>query len=86
MSDTAQIQSKARTVLVKIFGSDNGDDICIAKILACIAFFTYLGYVIYGLTPHGGGHFAVSEFANGLMQVLGGSAAVIGAKNFSTKS
>jgi hypothetical protein len=71
--------------LKHLFDEDNGDDICIAKIMAVVAFITYVGYVIYGLTPFGGSHFAVGEFANGLMQVLGGSAAVIGTKNATTK-
>lgn len=75
---------KVKAFLAKIFTEDNGADICIAKIMAVIAFVAYLGYAIYGLVMKD--HYAIGEFANGLLQVMGGSAAVVGAKNVTTKS
>ena len=72
-----------KAALLKFFGEDNGTDLCIAKIMACIAFLTYLAYAFWGL--RGGQHYAISEFANGLMQVLCGSAAVIAGKNITTR-
>jgi hypothetical protein len=71
-----------KAALLKFFGEDNGTDLCIAKIMACIAFLSFLGYSLWGLRQ---GHYAVDAFANGLMQVLCGSAAVIAGKNITTR-
>ncbi len=61
---------------------DNGDQICIAKIMALVAFVSFLGYATYGIYQ---GHFALGDFATGMMQVLFGSAGVIAGKNLTTK-
>ena len=68
--------------LLKLFGEDNGADVCIAKIMAAVAFITFLGYALWGLRD---GHYAIADFASGLMQVLMGSAAVIAGKNITTR-
>jgi hypothetical protein len=65
-----------------IFSEPDGEAICIAKVMAIIAFFSYLGYSGWGLLHD---HFAINEFANGILQVLLGSAGVIAGKNFSEK-
>lgn len=71
-----------KAFLMKIFGEDNGSDICIAKIMACVAFLTFLGYALWGLHL---GHYQISDFGNSLMQVLVGCAAVIAGKNITTR-
>lgn len=71
-----------KAFLLKLFGEDNGSDVCIAKIMACAAFITFLGYAIWGLHL---GHYALSDLASGLMQVLMGSAAVVAGKNITTR-
>jgi hypothetical protein len=65
-----------------IFSEPDGDAICVAKVMAVIAFCSYLGYAGWGLFHD---HFAIGEFANGILQVLIGSAGVIAGKNFSEK-
>lgn len=71
-----------KAALLKFFGEDNGTDLCIAKIMACTAFLTFLGYALWGLHKD---HYAIGDFASGLMQVLMGSAAVIAGKNITTR-
>lgn len=66
-----------------VFTEDNGVSFCIAKVMAALAFVAYLAYATYGLFQ---GHFALQEFANGLMMVLGGSAVIIAGKQITQKT
>lgn len=65
-----------------IFTEDDGQSICIAKAMAAFAFFSFLAYAGYGLYA---GHFALGDFATGIMEVLTGSGAIIAGKQFSQK-
>lgn len=60
--------------LKQILTEDDNATLCVAKILAVLAVFSFFGYAAYGLYKD---HFALSEFASGLMQVLLGSGGVI---------
>jgi hypothetical protein len=71
-----------KALLQKLLCEDNGDQVCIAKILALIAFFSFLVYAGFGLVK---GQFALKEFAEGITMVLGSSGAVIIGKNLSTR-
>lgn len=62
-----------------IFSEDDGQAICVAKVLAVLAFFSFLGYAGFGLYE---GHFDLGGFAQGLMMVLAGSGAIIAGKQF----
>ncbi len=68
--------------LKNLITEDDGESFCIAKIMAAMAFFSFIGYAIFGLIH---GHFALQEFASGLMQVLAGSGAVIMGKQMTQK-
>lgn len=61
-------------VLKNLMTEDDGESYCIAKIMAAMAFVSFIGYAVYGLMH---GHFALQDFASGLMQVLAGSGAII---------
>jgi hypothetical protein len=61
---------------------DDNSTICVAKVMAVLAFLSFLGYSIYGLWKD---HFALVDFANGIMQVLLGSAGVIAGKQITQK-
>jgi hypothetical protein len=74
---------KIKAFLLKVFNEDNGEAICVAKILAVMAVFSFIGYAVYGLIH--GDHFALDSFGNGLMTVLLGSGGVIAGKNITTK-
>ncbi len=65
-----------------IFSEPDGEAVCVAKVMAVFAFLSFLGYSGYGLFHD---HFAMSDFASGLMQVMLGSAGVIAGKNFSER-
>lgn len=65
----------------QLFSEDNGDDPCVAKIMATVAFISYVAYAGVGLYQ---GHFGLTDFGTGLMTVLFGSAGIISGKNFST--
>lgn len=67
-----------------IFSEDDGLSICVAKVLAVVANFAFIGYAAYGLFAHD--HFSLSEFGTGLMTVLGGSGGIIAAKQITQKS
>jgi hypothetical protein len=69
--------------LWQIFSEDSDDSLCVAKVLAVIAFVAYLVYSGYGLFT---GHFVLEEFSRGLMETLVGSAAVIAGKQMTQKS
>lgn len=69
--------------LLNIFSEDDGQSICIAKVMAMVAFLSFLAYAGYGLY---GGHFDITAYAQGLMMVLAGSGAIIAGKQFSQKS
>lgn len=56
---------------------------CIARVMSLIAFVSYLGYAIYGLVVKD--HYALSDFANGMMQVLFGSAGIMAGKNLTQR-
>lgn len=71
-----------KAFIAHLFCEDNGSDVCIAKLMAVIAFCTFLGYACWGLHL---GHYAIADFGSGLMQVLAGSAAIVGAKNITTR-
>lgn len=74
--------NKIKQWLQDIFSEPDGQAICIAKVMAVIAFISFLAYSGYGLTCD---HFAIQEFGSGLLQVLLGSAGVIAGKNLSEK-
>lgn len=65
-----------------IFSEPDGQAVCVAKVMAVIAFLSFLGYSGYGLFHD---HFSITDFANGILQVLLGSAGVIAGKNFSER-
>lgn len=67
-----------------IFSEDNGEAVCVAKVLAVLSVFAFIGYAIYGLIAKD--HFALNEFASGLMNVLLGGGGVIAGKQFTQKS
>lgn len=67
-----------------IFSEDDGMAICVAKVLAVVAVLSFIAYAAYGLFKHD--HFVLADFANGLMQVLGGSGAIIAAKQVTQKN
>jgi hypothetical protein len=71
-----------RQWLKDIFSEPDGQAVCVAKVMAVIAFLSFLGYSTWGLIHD---HFILGEFANGLLQVLLGSAGVIAGKNFSER-
>lgn len=62
-----------------IFSEDDGEAVCVAKVLAVISVISFIGYGLFGLMHD---HFALNEFANGMMQVLLGSGGVIAGKQF----
>ena len=68
--------------LKQILTEDDNATFCIAKCLALVAFFSFIGYAIFGLVKD---HYDVSSYANGLMQVLLGSGGLIAGKQFSQK-
>lgn len=72
-----------RKWLLDIFSEDDGQSICIAKTMAVVAFLSFLAYSGYGLYRD---HFALADFAQGLMMVLAGSGAVIAGKQCTQKS
>jgi hypothetical protein len=65
-----------------IFSEPDGQAVCVAKVMAVIAFLSFLGYAGFGLFHD---HFAITDFANGLLQVMLGSAGVIAGKNLSER-
>ena len=71
-----------RQWLKDIFSEPDGQAVCVAKVMAVMAFLSYLSYSTWGLIHD---HFILGEFANGLLQVLLGSAGVIAGKNFSER-
>lgn len=71
-----------KELIKKLLCEDNGDQICIAKIMALAAFLSFLGYAAFGLYK---GNVDLEKFANGIMQVLLGAGGVIAGKNLSTK-
>jgi hypothetical protein len=56
--------------------------LCVARIMATISFVSYLGYAVAGLYK---GDFDIHGFADGLMMVLAGSAALITGKQATDK-
>lgn len=68
--------------LKNLITEDDGESYCIAKIMAAMSFISYLGYAAVGLIH---GHFALQEFASGLMEVLAGSGAIIMGKQMTQK-
>jgi hypothetical protein len=64
------------------FTEDDGNAICVAKCLAVLAVFSFIGYAAVGLWH---GHFSLSEFGDGLMTVLLGSGGVIAGKQITQK-
>lgn len=83
MDIQTEIQNQ-RHWLRQLFSEDNssGSDLCIAKIMATIAFISYIVYAGVGVHQ---GHYSLTDFGTGLMTVLFGSAGIITGKNFSTK-
>lgn len=82
MTIQTDVENQARSWLKQLFAEDNGNDLCIAKIMAAVAFVSYLIYAGIGMWQH---HFNLTDFGTGLMTVLLGSAGVIAGKNFSTR-
>ncbi len=74
---------KVKSWLTTLLGEDNGNEVCIAKLLALFAFISYIGYAAYGLVQ---GHFALNDFSSGIMNVLLGSGAAIAGKNITTRN
>jgi len=68
--------------LHEILSEPDGEAVCVAKVMAVIAFLSFLAYSGYGLFE---GHFAMQEFGNGILQVLLGCGGVIAGKNYSEK-
>lgn len=68
--------------LKDIFSEPDGEAVCVAKVMAVIAFLSFLAYSGWGLAHD---HFAIQEFGNGLLQTLLGCAGVIAGKNFSER-
>ena len=64
---------------------DDGSTICYARVASAVALLSFIGYSFYDFVfvNH---IFHYNDYANGLMQILGGSAAVIGAKQITSKS
>ena len=56
---------------------DDGQAVCVAKVMAVFAFFSYIGYGSYGLAT---GHFDLELYSRGLMEVLIGSGSIIAGK------
>ncbi|TDK63541.1 hypothetical protein [Sapientia aquatica] len=69
--------------LKNIFTEDDNETFCIAKFMAAVAFVSYLGYAGYGLYLSKNAD--ITNFANGIMQVLVGCGGVIGAKQATQK-
>lgn len=69
--------------LLDIFSEDDGESICVAKVLAVLAFLSYLGYAGFGLYKAAG--FSIHDFAEGLMTVLLGSGGVIASKQITQR-
>ena len=65
-----------------IFSEPDGQAVCVAKVMAVVAFLSFLVYAGYGLRHD---HFSITDFANGLLQVLLGSGGIIAGKNFSER-
>lgn len=76
--------NRIRKWLLDIFSEDDNMTVCVAKVLAVLSIFAFIGYAIYGLVAHD--HFTLAEFGTGLMTVLGGSGAIIGAKQATQKT
>jgi hypothetical protein len=74
---------KLKTWIKQALTEDDNATICVAKVLAVISFFTFIGYAVYGLIH--GDHHALNEFGNGLMTVLLGSGGLIAGKQLSQK-
>lgn len=73
---------RIKTWLKDIF-TEEGGALCIARTMAVISFVAFLSYAGYGLI--GKDHYALGDFASGIMQVLFGSAGIIAGKNLSEK-
>jgi hypothetical protein len=65
-----------------VLKESGSDTVCIARVMAIITFVSFLGYAAFGLYKD---HFDLSNFANGVMQVLLGCGGVIGIKNATSK-
>ena len=73
---------KIKKWIKDIFSEDDGDAVCIAKVLAVFSILTYIGYAAFGLFK---GHFDLTNYANGMMQVLLGSGGIIAGKQITQK-
>ena len=71
-----------RRLLKNILTEDDNLTYCVAKVMALIAFVSFIGYAVVGLFHD---HFSLAEFGNGLMTVLLGSGGVILGKQVSQK-
>ncbi len=65
-----------------MFTEDDGNAVCVAKVLAVLSVFAFIAYAGVGLWHD---HFALSDFGNGLMTVLIGSGGVIAGKQITQK-
>lgn len=62
--------------------TDN-ETFCLARVALILSLFTFIGFSGYEVYNSKG--FKASDFASGVMQILTGGAAIIGAKTFTTK-
>ena len=67
----------------QLMTEDDNSTFCIAKLMAVVAFASYLGYAGYGL--YQAKTYDMNSYATGLMMVLTGAGAIIGAKNITQK-
>jgi hypothetical protein len=74
--------SKVSQWVKDIFSEDNGEAVCVAKVLAVIAVLSFIGYGGFGLYKD---HFDIANFASGMMQVLLGSGGIIAGKQLTQK-
>jgi hypothetical protein len=72
-----------KTFFKQLMTEDDNQTFCIAKLMAVVAFLSFMGYAGYGLylnkTPD------LNAYANGLMITLTGCGAIIAAKQFTQK-
>ncbi len=68
---------KLKEWVSKLIADDKGEAPCIAKILSGASVASYIGYA--GISLHSG-HFDLSGFGHGLMEVLAGAGALIAGK------
>lgn len=72
-----------KTFFKQLMTEDDNQTFCIAKLMAVVAFISYIGYAGAGL--YQAKTYDMNAYANGLMLVLTGCGAIIAAKQFTQK-